>query len=88
MRPLRNLVLVAPKKMKDKSEGGIIFPETVKKKHQARQGQIVTFGDDVDEDLKAGEKVLFGKYEGFDIEFEGEDYILIEDNKLVAKLEE
>ena len=80
-RPLHDRVVVKRIEAEEKSKGGIIIPDTVKEKPQ--EGEIVAVGPGgrdengklIAMDLKAGDRVLFGKWSGTEVKLEGEDLL-------------
>ena len=90
IRPLADRVLV--RRLEDDAEqkvGGIIIPDTAKEKPQ--EAEVVAVGpgsmDDgkrVPPEVKEGDKVLIGKYSGTEVKIEGEDYLIIREDELLA----
>jgi chaperonin GroES len=84
-RPLHDRVVVRRIEAEAKSKGGIIIPDTAKEKPQ--EGEIVAVGAGVrDEsgrilplDVKAGDRILFGKWSGTEIKFNGEDLLIMKE---------
>ncbi|MGQ0793470.1 MAG: co-chaperone GroES [Deltaproteobacteria bacterium] len=93
VRPLNDKVLVKRLDTDEKTKGGIIIPETAKEKPQegrviaVGRGRILEDGGIKPLDLKAGDKVLFGKYGGTDIKVEGEDYLIVREEDILAVVE-
>jgi chaperonin GroES len=92
VHPLADRVLVKPLEEAEKKKGGIIIPDTAKEKPQ--QGMVVAVGDGrVDDngkrvplEVKKGDKVLFGKYAGTEIDIEDEKYLILREGDIVAKI--
>ncbi|MCK4924289.1 MAG: co-chaperone GroES [Spirochaetes bacterium] len=85
LKVIDDKVLVQPDEMEDeKSPGGIIIPDTAKEKPQ--KGTVVAVGTDEDlkEVVKKGDKVVFGKYTGDEIEFEGKKYLVVQRSDILA----
>jgi len=85
IKPLADRVLVQPAPAEETSKGGIIIPESAKEKQQ--KGTIIAIGTGkVDEPLtvKVGDSVLYGKYSGTEISFEGEDYLIMRESDIFA----
>ncbi len=85
IKPLADRVLVQPAPAEETTRGGIIIPETAKEKQQ--KGTIIAVGNGkVDEPLtvKVGDSVLYGKYSGTEISFEGEDYLIMRESDIFA----
>ncbi len=84
IRPLADRVLVKPAPAEEKI-GGIIIPDTAKEK--PLKGEIVAAGNgtkDEKMELAAGDVVLYGKYAGTEIEFEGEKYLMMRQSDVLA----
>ena len=84
IKPLADRVLVKPAAAEEKI-GGIIIPDTAKEK--PLKGEVVSVGNGTkDEDmvLKAGDVVLYGKYAGNELEFEGEKFLIMRQSDVLA----
>jgi chaperonin GroES len=92
-RPLGDRVLVKRVEEETKTKGGIIIPDTVKEKPQ--EGEVIAVGagarDDsgkvVPLDLKAGDKILFGKWSGSEVKIDGEDLLIMKESDVLGVLE-
>jgi chaperonin GroES len=90
--PLHDRVLIKRIEEKESIKGGIIIPDTAKEKPQegeviaAGAGKINEKGDRIALDVKAGDRVLFGKYSGTEIKVEDEDYLILREDEILAKL--
>lgn len=87
IRPLADRVLIEPAAAETKTIGGIIIPDTAKEK--PLQGTIVAVGNGTKDEemvLKEGDKVLYGKYAGTEIEHEGKKYLIMRQSDVVAIL--
>ena len=90
--PLHDRVLVRRLEEKETVKGGIIIPDTAKEKPQEGEVIAVGAGKTNDEgkrvalDVKAGDRVLFGKYSGTEIKVEDEDYLILREDEILAKL--
>jgi chaperonin GroES len=92
-RPLLDRVLVRRVKEEEKSKGGIIIPDTVKEKPQ--EGKVVAVGSGVrgDDgkitplDVKAGDRILFGKWSGTDVTLDGEELIILKESDILGIVE-
>jgi chaperonin GroES len=90
--PLHDRVLIKRIEEKESIKGGIIIPDTAKEKPQegeviaAGAGKINEKGDRIPLDVKAGDRVLFGKYSGTEIKVEDEDYLILREDEILAKL--
>ncbi len=67
-----------------KTASGLLLPETAKEKPQP--GKVVAVGDDESIKLKANDKILFAKYSGTEFKMDGVDYLLLEANDVLARL--
>jgi len=92
IRPLGDRILVKRIKEEEKTKGGIIIPDTAKEKPQ--EGKVVAVGrgkyEDgklVGPDVKAGDKILFGKYSGSEIKLDGEEHIVLREDDILGVLE-
>ena len=87
IKPLADRVLVLPAPADTKTVGGIIIPDTVKEK--PLQGKIVAAGEGKSDEkmiLKAGDEVLYGKYSGTELEYEGGKYLIMRQSDVLAIL--
>ena len=87
IKPLADRVLIEPAPAETKTVGGIIIPDTAKEK--PLQGTIVAVGKgrkDEEMVLKEGDTVLYGKYAGTELEFEGKKYLIMRQSDVVAVL--
>ena len=84
IKPLADRVLVLPAQAEEKV-GGIIIPETAKEKPQ--HGAVVAVGQGAKDEpmvLKEGDEILYGKYSGTEIEFEGTKYLIMRQSDVLA----
>jgi chaperonin GroES len=92
-RPLQDRVLIRRIESEEKTTGGIIIPDPAKEKPQ--EGEVVSVGPGVrDEsgkvhplDVKAGDRVLFGKWSGSEIKLDGEELIIMKESDILGVLE-
>ena len=87
IKPLADRVLVVPAPAESKV-GGIIIPDTAKEK--PLHGKVVAVGNGTKDEqmvLKAGDEVLYGKYSGTELEFEGEKYLIMRQSDVLAVIE-
>ena len=87
IKPLADRVLVEPAAAEEKTVGGIIIPDTAKEK--PLQGKVLAVGNGTkDEEMvvKEGDTVLYGKYAGTEIEYEGKKYLVMRQNDILAIL--
>ncbi|WP_420470562.1 MULTISPECIES: co-chaperone GroES [unclassified Brevundimonas] len=91
-RPLGDRVLVKRVEEESKTKGGIIIPDTAKEKPQ--EGEVIAVGAGVRDDkgvvqaleLKAGDRILFGKWSGTEIKIDGEDLIIMKESDVLGVL--
>ena len=87
IKPLADRVLIEPAPAETKTVGGNIIPDTAKEK--PLQGTIVAVGKGTKDEemvLKEGDTVLYGKYAGTELEFEGKKYLIMRQSDVVAVL--
>jgi chaperonin GroES len=87
IQPLADRVLIEQAAAEEKTIGGIIIPDTAKEK--PLQGKVVAVGKGTKDEemvLKAGDTVLYGKYAGTELEFEGQKYLVMRQSDVVAIL--
>jgi chaperonin GroES len=93
IKPLSDRVLIQPLEEKEISNSGIIIPDTAKEKPQ--EGKIVAVGPGKTTDdgktvaltVKVGDTVIYGKYAGTEIKYEGEDYLLVREDDIQGIIE-
>ena len=89
-RPLHDRVVVKRVEAEEKSKGGIIIPDTAKEKPS--QGEVIAVGPGgrdesgkiVKPDVKAGDRVLFGKWSGTEVKLEGEDLLIMKESDIMG----
>ena len=92
-RPLHDRVLVRRIEREDKTSGGIIIPDTAKEKPQ--EGEVIAVGGGVRGedgkihplDVKAGDRILFGKWSGSEVKIDGEDLIIMKESDILGIIE-
>ena len=92
-RPLQDRVLVRRIEEEEKTKGGIIIPDTAKEKPQ--EGEVIAVGPGArDEsgklvplDIKAGDRVLFGKWSGTEVKIDGEDLLIMKESDVMGVIE-
>jgi chaperonin GroES len=89
--PLHDRVLVRRTEEKETVKGGIIIPDTAKEKPQ--EGEVVAVGNGRREkgeliplDVKPGDRIVFGKYSGNDIKIDDEEYLILKEDEILAKI--
>jgi len=92
-RPLHDRILIKRIEEKETVKGGIIIPDSAKEKPQ--EGEVVAVGGGKKEkdgrvvplDVKAGDRILFGKYSGTDIKIDNEEYLILKEEEVLGILE-
>jgi chaperonin GroES len=88
MKPINDRVVVKPAQAEEKTQGGIIIPDTAKEKPQ--RGEIVAVGPGKDGNLMTvavGDVVLYGKYAGQELSYEGSDYLIMREDDILVILD-
>ncbi len=91
-RPLHDRVLVRRVESDEKTAGGLIIPETAKEKPQ--EGEVVSVGEGARDDsgsrialdVKAGDRILFGKWSGTEVKIDGEDLLIMKESDIMGVL--
>ncbi|MGN0236299.1 MAG: co-chaperone GroES [Paludibacteraceae bacterium] len=87
IQPLADRVLVKPVAAEEKTIGGIIIPDSAKEK--PLRGEVIAVGNGTKDEamvLSAGDQVLYGKYAGTELEYEGEKYLIMRQSDVLAIL--
>ncbi|MGR4863956.1 co-chaperone GroES [Caulobacter sp. LARHSG274] len=92
-RPLHDRVVVRRIEAEEKTSGGIIIPDTAKEKPQ--QGEVVAVGPGARDDngklvelsLKAGDRILFGKWSGTEVKIDGEELLIMKESDVLGVIE-
>ncbi len=93
LRPLHDRVIIKRVEEETKSSGGIMLPGTAAEKPSrgavmaVGRGKILENGDVRPLDVKTGDHVLFGKYSGSEVKLEGEEYIVMREDEIMAVIE-
>jgi chaperonin GroES len=93
VRPLHDRILVKRIEEKETIKGGIIIPDTAKEKPQ--EGEVIAVGNGkkteegkvVPLDVKAGDRILFGKYSGSEIKMDDQEYLILREDEVLGVLE-
>ena len=88
MKPINDRVVVKPAPADEKTKGGIIIPDTAKEKPQ--RGEVVAVGpgkDGNERNVSKGDIVLYGKYAGQEISWDGTDYLIMREDDILVILE-
>lgn len=90
LKPINDRVVIKPAPADEKTKGGIIIPETAKEKPQ--RGEVVAVGpgkpgkDGHQMSVKVGDTVLYGKYSGQELSYEGDDYLIMREDDILVVL--
>jgi chaperonin GroES len=92
IRPLHDRVIVKRIEEEEKTKGGLIIPDTAKEKPQ--EGRVIAVGPGRQDDgkviplgVKAGDKILFGKYSGTEIKLDGEEHLIMKEDDILGVIE-
>src|SRR5437870_5120126 len=92
VRPLHDRVLIKRVEEQETKKGGIIIPDSAKEKSQEGEvvavgkGKMLENGEIVALEVKAGDRILFGKYSGAEIKLEGQDYLILREDEIIGIL--
>ena len=89
MKPISDRVVIKPAEPAEKTKGGIIIPDTAQENPQ--MGEVVAVGPGKDGNLptvKVGDRVLYGKYAGQELNYRGEDYLIVREDDILVVVEE
>jgi chaperonin GroES len=90
VRPLHDRLLVRRLEQKETARGGIIIPDTAKEKPMEGEvlavgnGRVLDSGKRVPVDVEVGDRILFGKYSGTEIEMDGEEVLVVREDEVLA----
>ena len=93
LRPLHDRVLVTRLEEGEQRKGGIIIPDSAKEKPQQAEvkavgsGKLLETGERMAPEVKAGDRILFGKYSGSEIKIDGHDYLILREDEILGVLE-
>ncbi|HKB86315.1 MAG TPA: co-chaperone GroES [Ignavibacteriaceae bacterium] len=93
LKPLGDRVIVKPMEAEEKTKGGIILPDTAKEKPiegtvvAAGPGKVSDDGKAIKMEVKVGDKVLYGKYSGTEVNVEGDEYLIMRESDIFAIIE-
>ena len=93
VRPLHDRILIKRIEEKESIKGGIIIPDSAKEKPQ--EGQVIAVGNGkknedgkvIPLDVKAGDRILFGKYSGTEIKLDDQEYLILREEEVLGVLE-
>ncbi|HHW41372.1 MAG TPA: co-chaperone GroES [Syntrophomonadaceae bacterium] len=90
LRPIGDNVLVKPSSKEEKTQGGIILPDTAKEKPQEGEviavgpGRLLENGTRVQPEVKVGDKVIFAKYGGTEVKVDDVEYLILKEENILA----
>ena len=93
IRPLQDRVIVKRIEEEERTKGGIIIPDTAKEKPQegkvvaVGKGKVTEDGKVIPLDVKAGDRILFGKYAGTEVKIEGEEHLIMREEDILGIIE-
>ena len=90
LKPLADRIVVKPSEAEERTKSGLVLPDTAKEKPQ--EGKVIAVGSGrlLDEgavkplEVKNGDRVLYGKYAGTEVSIEGEDYLILREEDILA----
>ena len=88
IKPLGDRVIVKPLEAEEKTKGGLFLPDTAKEKPiegivvAAGPGKVTEEGKEIKMTVKTGDKVLYGKYSGTEVNLDGEEYLIMRENDI------
>ena len=93
LRPLHDRVLVRRLEEQESKRGGLYIPDSAKEKPQQAEvmavgsGKLMDNGERATPDVKAGDRILFGKYSGSEVKIDGEEYLILREDEILGVLE-
>jgi chaperonin GroES len=92
-KPLHDRVLVRRIESEEKTKGGLIIPDSAKEKPS--EGEVIAVGEGARKDsgelipmsVKAGDRILFGKWSGTEVKLDGEDYLIMKESDILGVIE-
>ena len=93
LRPLHDRVVIRRVEEVETKRGGLIIPDTAKEKPQHGEvkavgsGKMLENGERTPPDIKAGDRILFGKYSGAEVKIDGEEYLILKEDDILGVIE-
>ncbi len=93
LHPIDDRLVVEIEEAQEKTQGGIFLPDTAKEKPQRGKviavgnGKLLDNGQRLPLTLQVGDRILFGKYAGTEVKFDGKEYKILKENDVLAKIE-
>jgi chaperonin GroES len=85
IKPMNGKVVVKPVESEEKTPGGIIIPDTAKEK--LNEGEVIAVAKDATDEVAVGDRIIYKEFGGSEMEVEGEKYILLTEDDMLAKYE-
>lgn len=85
LQPINGRIIVKAFEAEDKTSGGIYLPDTAKEKLQ--EGEVIAVAEDATDEVTVGDHIIYKEFAGTEVEIEGEGYILLTEDDLLAKYE-
>ncbi|GGL62847.1 co-chaperone GroES [Sporolactobacillus putidus] len=93
LKPLGDRIVIEPQEKEEKTASGIVLPDSAKEKPQEGRvvavgaGKVSDTGERIALDVKEGEKVLFSKYAGTEVKYDGKTYLVVRQDDILAVIE-
>ena len=93
IRPLYDRIVVKRIEQQEQKQGSLYIPDSAKEKpqqaevHAVGNGKLLETGERIPLEVKAGDRILFGKYSGAEIRIEGRDYLILKEDEILGVLE-
>jgi len=85
LQPINGRILVKPLESRDRTAGGIYLPDTAKEK--LKEARVIAVAEDATDEVAVGDHIIYSELTGTEVKIEGEDYILLGEDDLLAKYE-
>ncbi|NLI68473.1 MAG: co-chaperone GroES [Bacilli bacterium] len=85
IKPLGDRVLIELVEQEETTASGIVLPDTAKEKPQ--EGKVVAVGKDAEEEVKVNDRVIYSKYAGTEVEYDGKEYLIVSLTDILAVVE-
>ena len=85
IRPLGDRVLIELVEQEETTASGIVLPDSAKEKPQ--EGKVVAVGKDAEDEVKVDDRVIYSKYAGTEVEYEGKEYLILGKMDILATIE-
>ncbi|MCI1859677.1 MAG: co-chaperone GroES [Sporolactobacillus sp.] len=93
LKPLGDRIVIEPQKKEEKTAGGIVLPDSAKEKPQEGRvaavgpGKVSDKGERIALDVKEGEKVIYSKYAGTEVKYDGKTYLVVRQDDVLAVID-